>query len=167
MNIHRLGVKIPVADRAGVELRSLIPVFHRWIQQQCLPGHLLIDVHDYSHVHHGPGILLVAQEGNFSLDESDGRPGLVYYRKQPVADPLRTCVDSARAACRLLEASGMTFREDEFLVFGNDRLLAPNTPEGRAALEPLVRQAFPDAKVTLAPQASDPRERLAYVVTRG
>ena len=167
MNPTRLGVKIPVADRARVDLRGLIPIFHSWIQKQSIPGHLLIDVHDYSHVHDGPGILLVAHEGNFSLDTSDGRPGLVYVRKQPAADPLAVCMESARAACGLLEAAGIAFRDDEFLVFSNDRLLAPNTSEGKALLETMVRQAFPGAGVAPAPQSSDPRERLAFVVRRG
>jgi hypothetical protein len=167
MSLHRLGVKIEMAEGAAVDLRALIPVFHRWIQQQGLPGHMLIDVHDYSHVHNGPGILLVAHEGNFSLDGSDGRPGLAYERKQPAADPLETCVESARAACRLLEAEGLRFRADELVVFANDRLLAPNTPEGRSKFEPIIRQAFPGARITPAPQAADPRERLAYVVTLG
>lgn len=164
MNLYKLGVKIAVANPAAVELHMLIPVFHGWIQQQNIPGHLLIDVHDYSHVHHGPGILLVAHEGNFSMDETDGQLGLAYYRKQPVADPLKTCLESAQAACRLLEARGIKFRTDEFLVFSNDRLLAPNTAEGRTELEPVVRQAFPGAKVALAPQSADPRERLAFVI---
>jgi hypothetical protein len=166
-DLYRLGVKIDLIEPAAVDLRALIPAFHRWIQKQALAGHLLIDVHDYSHVHEGPGILLVAHEGNFSLDGSDGRPGLAYQRKQPAADPLAVSIEGARAACRLLETEGLRFRADEFLVFANDRLLAPNTPEGRSMLESLLRKAFPGARVALAPQAADPRERLAYVVTLG
>ena len=166
-NLYRLGVKIDLIEPAAVDLRALIPIFHRWIQKQALPGHLLIDVHDYSHVHEGPGILLVAHEGNLSLDGADARPGLAYQRKQPATDPVAVSVESARSACRLLEAEGLRFRADELVVFANDRLLAPNTPEGRSLFEPIVRQAFPGARVALAPQAADPRERLAYVVTLG
>ena len=94
------------------------------------------------------------------MDQSDGQIGLVYYRKQPVADPLKTAYEIALAACRLL--TNVQFRTDEFLVFSNDRLLAPNTAEARAQLAPVIQRAFPNATVTLAAQCVDPRERLAF-----
>ena len=171
MELYKLGVKIFVANPQVVDIRDCIPVFQSWIQQQKIPGHLLIDVHDYSHVHNGPGILLVAHEGNFSMDETDGRLGLVYYRKQPGTDSLKTAFDSAATACRLLEAepklNGIKFRTDEFEVFSNDRLAAPNTAEGRAQLETAIKRAFGKVAVAVAPQSADPRERLAFVVKRG
>ncbi|HUI05611.1 MAG TPA: hypothetical protein VL486_01250 [Verrucomicrobiae bacterium] len=171
IELYKLGVKIFTANPAAVDLRDFIPVFHSWIQQQKIAGHLLIDVHDYSHVYNGPGILLVAHEGNFSVEQTDDHLGLVYYRKQPVANPLQTAFESAQAAVRLLEAEpklgGIEFRADEFEVFSNDRLLAPNTVEARQQLEPVVKHAFAGATVTLAPQSADPRERLAFVVNRG
>jgi hypothetical protein len=167
-DLYKLGVKIFAGNPEVVNLHDFIPVFQNWIQQQMVKDHLLIDVHDYSHVHHGPGILLVAHEGNFSMDQADGRLGLVYYRKQPVAEPLQTAFETAQAAGRLLEAepklNGIQFRSDEFLVFSNDRLLAPNAPEARRQLEPVIQRAFAGATVTLAPQSIDPRERLAFVV---
>ncbi len=168
MNLYKLGVKIFAANPEVVDVDEFIPVFHSWIQQQKIAGHLLIDVHDYSHVHNGPGILLVAHESNFSMDEADGRLGLVYCRKQPVADPLKTTFETAQAACCLLEAepklNGIRFRADEFLLFSNDRLLAPNTTEARAQLEPAIKRALAKATVTLAPQSADSRERLAFIV---
>jgi hypothetical protein len=168
MEPYKIGVKVFVANPGVVDLRAFIPVFHSWIQQQQIAGHLLIDVHDYSHVPDGPGILLVAHEGNFSLDQQDGRLGLVYYRKQPVTDSLKTVVECARQACRRLEAdarlNGIKFRSDEFLVFSNDRLLAPNTAEARPQFAPVIQRAFPNATVTLAGQSADPRERLAFAV---
>src|SRR5262245_66172288 len=85
MEVHKLGVKFFAADPTSVRLDAFIPIFHGWIQRQNLAGHLLIDVHDYSHIHDGPGILLVAHEGNVSIDMSDGRPGRMYYRNTPTA----------------------------------------------------------------------------------
>ena len=168
MELYKLGVKIFAKNPEVVDLHEFIPVFHDWIRQQKIAGHLLIDVHDYSHVQSGPGILLVAHEGNFSMDGADGRLGLAYYRKQPVADALRTVVEAAQAAGRLLEAepglNGLKFRTDEFLVFSNDRLLAPNSPAARKQLEPVIKRAFANTTVTHAPQSADPRERLAFVV---
>ena len=107
MDLHRLGIKFFAADPAAVRLEDFIPIFHGWIQKQSLAGHLLIDIHDYSHIHHGPGILLVAREGNFSIDMSDGRPGLLYYRKTPSglspAEHVTAIFSSALQACLLLE----------------------------------------------------------------
>jgi hypothetical protein len=50
-------------------------------------------------------------------------------------------------------------------VVANDRLLAPNDAASRAKFEPVIAKVLGKAK--LAPQAgADPRERLAFVVSR-
>src|SRR5215471_18301875 len=107
MDAYRIGAKFFLKDPASLQLRDLVPVFHSWIQTQAIPDHLLIDVHDYSHIHWGPGILLVGHEGNFSLDLDHGRPGLFYYRKRDLdGDPERRVAAILRAvlyACRMLE----------------------------------------------------------------
>ncbi|NQU12244.1 hypothetical protein HQ590_15725, partial [bacterium] len=161
-------IKLLLTDGRDQDLAAFVAVFHGWIQQQKIPDHLLIDVHDYRHVHQGPGILLVAHEGNFTIDGAAGHLGLTYCRKQPAADGLQAAFDSAQTARRLLEAeprlAGIRFRTDEFLVFSNDRLLAPNTPEARDRLAPAISRTFNNAVVTVAPQTADPRERLAFVV---
>src|SRR5436190_8899648 len=147
MDFHRLGIKFFAADPAAIRLEDFIPIFHEWIQQQSLAGHLLIDIHDYSHMHQGPGILLVAHEGNFSIDMSDGRPGLLYYRKAPsVFSPvehLATILRSALEACRLLEKDGrIRFSTDEFVVIANDRLNAPNEEATLSELRPALADAL-------------------------
>ena len=169
MEVHRLGVKFFAADPASIRLEDFIPVFHGWIQEQNLDGHLLIDIHDYSHMHQGPGILLVAHEGNFSIDMSDGRPGLLYYRKtitnlSPV-EHLAGIFKSALQACRLIEKdAGVRFNMDEVLVVANDRLNAPNDEKALAELQPDLASALKqtlgkDFKLTRS--SSDPKERLA------
>ena len=173
MDLYKIGVKIFVANPQAVSLRDFIAAFQRWIQQGKIVGHQLIDVHDYSHVHNGPGILLVAHEGNFSMDQDGGRLGLYYYRKQPLQGGLETnlknVLQTALQACKLLESepelNGIKFKTDEILVVANDRLLAPNDAATRTKLEPVVGKALGKAK--LAPQSADPRERLAFVVSRG
>ena len=174
MDLYKIGVKIFVANPQGVDIHEFVPVFHGWIQRQKIDGHLLIDVHDYSHVANGPGILLVAHEGNFSMDQDGGRLGLFYYRKRPLPHGLeanlRTVTNTALQACKLLESEpklkGIKFKTDEILVVANDRLLAPNDAASRAKLEPVIARALGKAK--LAPQAAaDSRERLAFVVSRG
>ena len=92
MELQKLNVKFFVEQPDNVALTDFIEVFHSWIQQQMIKGHLLIDVQDYSHVQRS-GISLVAHEGNFSMDETTGQLGLVYYRKQPVADPLKAAFE--------------------------------------------------------------------------
>src|SRR4026208_1804455 len=107
MELSRLGIKLFAEDPGEVRLKDIVPVFHSWIQKQCVKDHQLIDVHDYSHIHQGPGILLVAHEGNFSTDRTDGKLGLVYFRKQPGPTPeesLRAALHSALEAAALIEA---------------------------------------------------------------
>jgi hypothetical protein len=170
MEVHRLGIKFFAADPESVRLHDFIPVFHGWIQKQNLNGHLLIDVHDYSHMHNGPGILLVAHEGNFSIDMGDGRPGLMYYRKTPTTqspiEHLSTIVRSALQACRLLEKDAkMRFDMNEFVVLANDRLNAPNDDETMAKLRPALSAAlshvFEGREFQLSRTHSDPKERFA------
>jgi hypothetical protein len=171
MDLYKIGVKIFVTNPQAVNIRDFIPVFHGWIQQQKVAGHLLIDVHDYSHVHNGPGILLVANEGNFSMDQEGGRLGLFYYRKRPLGGGLeanlKSVVETAVQACRLLESEpkldGIKFDSKEILIIANDRLLAPNDAAARAKIEPVITKAL--GKAALAPQAADSRERLAFIVS--
>jgi hypothetical protein len=157
MDLYKLGIKRFIKPTGTVEVRDFIPVFHQWIQQQSIPGHLLLDVHDYAHVQDGPGILLVAHEGNFNLGSEDGRLGLSYTRKQPIEGGLAALVKIVDAAAGQL--NGLTFDEHEMLVFSNDRLLAPNTAEGRSTFEPIVAKLGKPALFS-----HDPRERLAFLV---
>ena len=175
MQAHRIGIKFFAADPLPVRLDTFIPVFHGWIQKQNITGHLLIDIHDYSHLHQGPGILLVAHEGNFSVDMSGGRPGLVYYRKTPTAlspiEHLRAVLRSALQACRLLEKDArIRFNLDEFVVFANDRLSAPNDHETftefQKVLSPALKLVFEGAEFKLARTSLDPKERLTATCTR-
>lgn len=175
MSVQRVGLKVFLGDGGDLPQRELIPVFHRWIREQCVPDHLLIDVHDYSHVFRGPGILLVAHEGNFSLDWAEDRPGLYYYRKRPLGNgsrvPLETLVETTLRSCLLLERDetfngALRFKTDEFLVSFNDRLLAPNTEDGKRSLGPAVEEFFrgllPDGFSVEG--EGEPRERLSLRV---
>ena len=152
MDLYKYGVKFFCTNQQDRELTEFIPVFHGWIQRQALPSHLLIDVHDYSHVHHGPGILLVAHEANLSLDEAEVRRGLAYIRKQPAT--LSEIIGYARHAAKLLsDEQGVQFDTGQFEVFVNDRLAAPSLDEIAGATGGTVSQ-----------KAVDPRERMTFVV---
>lgn len=167
MDLQRIGLKLFV--ESPFELADLIPVFHRWIQTSAVDG-MLIDVADYSHVHHGPGIMLIAHEGNYSADLLRGRLGLMYWRKQPLSGTLperlaEICRILLSACERLEEAPELggriQFRGQDLLLVANDRLLAPNSEETMTALSPPIRglldRLYDGADYTIE-RERDPRE---------
>lgn len=169
MDSHKLIVKFFAQEPAPIPLSEFVPVFHGFIQQKALPDHLLIDVANYQHVHHGPGIVLVSHEANFYTDTGEGRLGLLYQRKQPIEgagtlrERLAPVFAAALRACVKLEdepalSGRLSFRTDEVVVRINDRLLAPNTPGTFAAVEPELRaflsDLYPGEQVTLEPRHS-------------
>ena len=168
-----------MAGPASVVLPSLVPVFHGWIQKQAVPGHLLIDVHDYSHIHNGPGILLVGHEGNFSMDMDGGEPGLFYYRKQPLGGGpevhLASALKTALHGCELLEdepgLNSLRFRTDELLVIASDRLHAPNDgatfSEFQAVLASVFGSLSGNTNPTFKHVSANPKERFAVRVETG
>ena len=171
MNLQKIGVKLYAEGAEGLNLLDLIPVFHGWIQNGALAD-TAIDVADYTHVHHGPGVMLIAHEGNYALDEADGRRGLLYHLKHPVGESsaaaLRQALLRAAEAARLLEQSpGLVGRVSfpllEFDVFANDRLAAPGTPVAASELSALVAELAAELFGPEAFQVSaldtDPRDR--------
>ena len=167
----RIGIKVFSAANQP-DWGELIAVFQSWIQQQNIAGHLLIDVHDYRHIQQGPGILLVGHEGNFSFDLTEGRPGLAYFRKQPLegspTDRFATILSTVLSGCSLLENNTtmpyrVRFERKELRIIGNDRLYAPNLPSTFDLLQPVVRDAlaqlFPAANYSLCQAVNSPKER--------
>ena len=147
MQATRMQLKLYARDAAGIHLEAFVPVFHRYIKESLL-DETLIDVADYSHVHHGPGILLEGHGADYYADLGEGRLGLLYSRKREApADPAARLPDAFRrafAACALLEnettlGAPLRFATDEVLLRVLDRLHAPNTPEAFAALEDELR----------------------------
>lgn len=177
MEVDRFGIKLFLADPAAVQLNALVPVFHSWIQAQAIDDHLLVDVHDYSHVYHGPGILLVAHEGNFSLDMGEGRPGFLYYRKQALGgtleDRFAAILRCTLQCCSLLEdevrlQGQIRFGTGELLLTANDRLHAPNNrnafSEFRPAIEDVMRRVLRDPEFTVEQILENFKERFAVRV---
>jgi hypothetical protein len=167
MELYKLGVKFFPPRGSSVDLTEFIPIFHEWIQKQIINDHLLIDVHNYSHIHEGPGILLVAHQGNFSVDFAEDRMGFAYYRKQPVhsvAEILKPAVQG----CRILGTdprmqNRLNFSTDEVLIFANDRLVAPNNEEVFSQLQPQFSAALKEIlgkSYKLSRIGEDPKERL-------
>ncbi len=148
-DLQRIALKVFLTHDSTLDPRDVIPVFHRWIQTQAVDG-LLIDVADYTHLPTGPSVLLVAHEGQYALDRTDGRLGFQYTRTRPLEGPLaerlgglgRTLVQAAR----LLETDAtlpgpVRFAGNDIACVANDRLLAPNTTETLTAFRPAL-EAF-------------------------
>lgn len=153
MNLEKFAVKIYFEAPAEFHRRSLVPVFQRWIQEDAIDGHILIDVVDYSHVAYGPGVLLIGHEADFSLDNADGRLGLLYTLKRsyeaPFALRVRSALSATFQAVNLLEndpVMGRQLKPDggEIVFIANDRLEAPNTPEAYESLKTELSQILPD-----------------------
>jgi hypothetical protein len=150
MELQHVNVKLFVKDAEEIDLAALVPVFHRWIQNQAR-GELLLDVADYRHVPSGPGVVLIGHYGNYSLDNRDGRLGVRYNRRAGLEgsnqDRLAQATQAALAACYRLEAEPslegrIQFNGRELEVFVNDRMLAPNQPETRTWAESEFRTFF-------------------------
>jgi hypothetical protein len=107
MESSKLSFKLFIQSSAEIDFDALVPVFHSWIQSHAIKDHLLIDVADYSHVHNGPGIVLISHEANYSVDQRGGKPGLTYQRKQPLegdlAQRLHSALRATLAAAALLQ----------------------------------------------------------------
>ena len=171
MNIQHLNIKFFLENPHTVNLADYAAVFNSWIQDQRLEE-LLIDVADYLHVHHGPGIMLIGHEADYSLDHRAGRLGLLYNRKAQLdgttQEKLAQAVRAALTAALIFEQeNGLRFNAQELQVIVNDRLLVPNSEDSFAALEPDLRAFFDrlydGAEYSLAHNAN-PRERFTVNV---
>jgi hypothetical protein len=175
VDLHKFGIKLFAVDANGFDILKLIPLYHRWIQQKALPD-LLIDVADYSHVPAGPGVMLIAHEGNYALDETGHERGVLYYSKHTLPGDLperfvevaRKAVQAAMQMTADAELNGeLKVPGNDLQFFANDRLAAPNTDAAYAELEPTLRafldRLYAGAPYTLA-RATDPKERLSVRV---
>ena len=153
MELQKLNVKFFVEQPNAIALTDFIEIFHSWIQATDGVYH---DVADYSHMQAGPGIVLVANDANVSIDESGNRRGLLFSQKAPLAgsnqDKLRRCIRSAMENCRKLETEPalrgkLRFGANEAVMSLNDRLLGEDSPAAFDALkgdvEAVAKELFP------------------------
>lgn len=175
MDLHKFGIKFFAAGGEQIDALKLIPIYHRWIQQDLLED-LLIDVADYSHVPAGPGVMLIAHEGNYALDESAHERGVLYYSKHRLAgelpERLAQVARKALKAGQLMSADAelqgrLKLPGNELQFFANDRLTAPNTDQAYAQLEPALERFLErlyDGAPCRLQREGDPRERLSVRV---
>jgi len=170
-SVQHLNLKVFVAQPGFVDLDAAVKVFHRWIKETVCPE-LLIDVAEYPHVHAGPGVLLIGHEANYSIDNSDNRPGLLYNRKSVLDGNFQARVEQAHkaalAACDRLEQEPefegkLKFDRDSMELLVNDRLLAPNSDGTWQALKPELQKYFQGFRME---HRGDPRERFRVSITK-
>ena len=169
MKATRVDVKLFAAKGSHVEGEKVLKVFHGIIQQNKIKDELILDVTSYEHVKDGPGIMLIGHEGQYGLDETKGRLGLLYSQRRAVVngfeEALRYTLKHALAAASLLEkeellGGKLKFPCDEIMIRINDRLNAPATPNTWKAVEPIAKRVL-GADFSLEPH-SDARELFTF-----
>jgi hypothetical protein len=169
MDLQKLNVKVFVERPDAIPLTDFIDIFHGWIQATDGDYH---DVADYSHMQAGPGIVLIANDANVSIDETENRRGLLFSQKSRLSgsnqEKLRSVFRSALENCRKLEEEPslrgkLRFAANEPVILVNDRLLGSNSEESFDEIEgdiaSFAKQLFGSADVNFE-RNSDPRERL-------
>ncbi len=169
MELQKLSVKFFVEPPSPVPLSRFIDVFHGWIQATDGVYH---DVADYSHMQAGPGIVLVANHANISIDETESRRGLLFNQKRRLSgsnqEKLRSVVAAALESCRKLEAEPslrgkLRFSANEAVISVNDRLAGTNNEgsfqELKSEIEPFARQVYGNAEISFG-RDNDTRKRL-------
>ena len=149
---QRVGVKVFVEDQEAFDRARMIEVFHRWIQEDRLPG-TLIDVHDYTHVPEGPGVLLIAHGWHLRTDEAGGRIGFEYELKRgasgTLAERLREAIVSVLEAAAALEQdtageNPVRFTTREMVFRFTDRLAVPATEAAFEEVTPELANVLAD-----------------------
>jgi len=173
MDLQKINVKFFVEPPDRAPLADFIDLFHGWIQSTDGIYH---DVADYTHMQEGPGVLLVADDANLSIDESENRRGLLFSQKKPLSgsnhEKLVTVLRAALESCRRLEdetrsKGSIRLSGNEVTVAINDRLQAPNTDdtfnEIRPEIEAVAQRLFGGAPFTLQ-RDKDARKRFNVIV---
>tara|TARA_B100001123_G_C14779565_1_gene815995 strand:- start:68 stop:628 length:561 start_codon:yes stop_codon:yes gene_type:complete len=175
MDLHKFGIKLFFKPNGNYPSKDFIPVFHNWIQNESIQDHILIDVVDYSHIPDGPGIMLIAHEGHFSLDKENNQPGILYHRKtkidgdfqQRFETVFKTTIQTAQLLQKNMNGEIVNFQPQSFRFISNDRLVADNNEENQQKMShtfnDILTRIYPDRK-WLIEDFSQRSERLAFTI---
>jgi len=175
MDLQKFGIKLYLNTDGNFESKDFIPVFHNWIQEKVVDDHLLIDVADYSHITDGPGVMLIAHEGHFSLDQENHQPGILYMRKTEINGNfkerfIKIFTTAIQAANRLRDNNidqEIDFIKNSFRFIANDRRFAKNTLENQILYQDEVQKSleelYPTSRVEYK-NISSANERLAFTI---
>jgi hypothetical protein len=147
VKLEKIQLKLYAEQAPDFELSRLVTIFHGIIRDRKLDD-VLIDVADYSHVHEGPGIVLIAHAADYYFDLGEGRAGLLFSRKREgPAEPVARLLDAFERtlkACQLLEAEpglGLCFGTSDVRMALLDRLETPSNAASFERLHPLMSRA--------------------------
>ena len=175
MNLQKFGIKLFFQPNGSYPYRDFIPELHRWIQNDSIPDHMLIDVVDYSHILDGPGVMMVAHEGHFSIDQENNKPGILYMRKTEITGMfkerfnkvLSTTILAAHLLSKNKVKKSVDFSPNSFRFICNDRRLADNIDANQKLYTEIVnklsKENFPGSKLDFNNYAQG-EDRLAFDV---
>ena len=175
MDLQKFGIKLYLTSNNSFNSKSMISVFHSWIQSKAIDNHLLIDVADYSHIPDGPGVMLIAHEGHFSLDQENHEPGMMYMRISELEGAFKerfihVLSITIQAANRLRDNKinkEVDFIHNSFRFMTNDRRIADNTHKNQNLYKDEVQKALTEKYPTSEIEYEDiskENERLAFTV---
>ena len=175
MDLQKFGIKLYLTTNGSFDSKDFIPVFHNWIQDKVVDDHLLIDVADYSHIPDGPGVMLIAHEGHFSLDQENYQSGIMYMRKTEIEGDfiqrfnkvLTTTIEAANRLTKNNINKDVDFIHNSFRFIANDRRVAENTHENQKLYQDKVQKALSELYPTCEVEyenISIENERLAFTV---
>lgn len=138
MKAQRVELSLPIEAGTLPDPERVVPVFHAWIRDHAT-DEVLVDVARYGHVKLGPVVMLVGHASDYVIDVTPEGSRLCAVRKRDQAPETARLWDVAErllGAAALLSAAlpDVRFRTDELTLRLLDRLNAPNTAEGFAAL---------------------------------
>ena len=170
--LQNLSVKIFFKNNSlPAPVNTFHKLFNQWIRDW--PEEIWVDVADYSHLYHGPVMVLVAHDANYSLDAEEGRPGLIYSRKTQLslgssAEVMQHSILKALFAAQKLAnepdlKGGLAFKGEELELQLNNRYLSGEMPdpalELKSAVEPLLPILYGNNKVSFS-QGQNPKKRV-------
>lgn len=170
----RLSIKLFAENPEVVETATFVPVMQKWIQRDAIQGELLIDVVDYKHVHHGPGVILIGHESDYGYDLAEGRPGLLYtiknYNSATLPDLLILSLSRAVQAAKLMQGemalNGLKFSVSELQIKLLDRLNYPYDKQVITQAEEVITAALITilGHITAEPYSDDARDPIGFTV---
>jgi len=172
MRLQRLSVLAPFAN-SDVDPEVFVATFHGWVRDKTLGG-LPIDVARYNHVPEGPGTVLIGFEGDYAVETSTGVPALRYTLKRENQGSVAELVSLAvgrlqQAAATIAAETGEAVDLGTITIRIADKLVAPNTDEGRQLVQTDAVAAVAATVGFADPQVAfgtlDPRDPITIVVS--
>ena len=150
MDIQKINIKLFTDGPGVINLDPFLAIFARWRQDESHPA-AWVDLADYAHVAKGPGVALVGQQGNLSIDLAEPGPGILWNNKKEldgsIEDRILETFRRGMTLARRLMAEpdypeAFKPRVGFWELSFNNRLQLPNDPNTDRLLRPAVDAAL-------------------------